>query len=142
MEKTITTRSSEETKKVAQDLVKKLTFPSVLALYGDLGSGKTTFVQGLALGLEVKQKLVSPTFIIHRVYPLKDNQKLHHLDLYRVEKGANFDFLALDELFNDKGNLVVIEWPDKIDGKLPPKTIKILFEHLEENKRAITLLDI
>ncbi len=140
MEKTITTKTSEETKKVAQDLVKRLTFPSVLALYGDLGSGKTTFVQGLARGLGIDNHLVSPTFIIHRVYPL-ESKKFHHLDLYRLEKGANFDFLDLGDLFKDPDNLVVIEWAEKIDNHLPKEAIKIKFEYVDEETRKISGLD-
>lgn len=137
MEKILTTKSSEETKKVAQDLVRRLTFPAVLALYGDLGSGKTTFVQGLAKGLGIETHLVSPTFIIHRVYPI-GHRKLHHLDLYRLEGEANLDFLDLGDLFKDPDNLVVIEWAEKIDHLLPKETIKIKFEYGDEETRIIS----
>ena len=129
------THSAQETKSLAQELLKTLQPPAVIALYGDLGSGKTTFVQGLAEGLGIKQRLLSPTFIIHRVYPLKNQQQFHHLDLYRVEDAK---FLGLDELFQDQKAIIVIEWAEKMEKFLPANTIKIRFEHQEGDKRKIS----
>ncbi|MFI5206349.1 MAG: tRNA (adenosine(37)-N6)-threonylcarbamoyltransferase complex ATPase subunit type 1 TsaE, partial [Candidatus Paceibacterales bacterium] len=65
--------------------MKNLALPAVLALYGHLGSGKTTFVAGLAESLGIKHRILSPTFVIERIYPFGDGKELHHLDLYRLQ---------------------------------------------------------
>jgi tRNA threonylcarbamoyladenosine biosynthesis protein TsaE len=131
-----TTASAQETKKLAQEFLKELRPPQVIALYGDLGSGKTTFVQGLAEGLGISQRLLSPTFIIHRIYPTSAGTKFHHLDLYRLEKVDAS--LGLRELFEENDSLVVVEWAEKIEALLPPKTIRIRFDHLKGDKRQIS----
>lgn len=124
------TNSSEETKKLAGDLAKKLN-RGIVALYGDLGSGKTTFVQGFAKRLGIKEKIISPTFIIIRQYPTN----FYHIDLYRVE---NFQGLGLEEILANPNNIVLIEWAEKIKD-LPKNTIRITIKKLENDKRLITI---
>lgn len=142
MEKCITT-SLEETQKHGQDLARKLKGGEVLALYGDLGSGKTTFMQGLAQGLGVKRRIISPTFIIMRTYEVKTKDKelriknLYHLDLYRIESEQDIEGLGLIELLGQKENVVAIEWPDKIKNVLPENRIEIYFEYLKSDQRSI-----
>lgn len=131
------THSVEETKKLAGKFAVELKRPAVVALYGDLGSGKTTFVQGLAVGLKIKQKILSPTFVLLRSYPFGNEEKLHHLDLYRLNGGSGTESLGLNELFNEKSGLVVIEWPEKIEKNLPKNTIRIKFEHLAGDSRRL-----
>lgn len=142
MEKTIITNSFEETQKLGMEFAKKVSDISVLALHGDLGSGKTTFIQGLAQGLKITKKIISPTFIIMRSYEIptpspKDN--FYHIDLYRVHTEADVEELGLIELMNDPDNLLAIEWPEKIQKLLPEKRLDLYFSYIDEDKREITI---
>lgn len=133
--KKLITSSSEETKQFAANLAKKFN-RGILALSGELGSGKTTFVQGFAKGLGIKEKIISPTFIIIRQYPLPaGRQELYHIDLYRVE---NFQGLGLKEILENPNNIVLIEWAEKLNY-LPKNTKKITIEKLDSDKRLITI---
>lgn len=108
-------------------------------MVGNLGSGKTTFVQGLADGLGVTQSVASPTFVLMRQYPTK-SRKLYHVDLYRLEKDVTQEYksLGLDEIAEKGGNIVVVEWAEKIRNVLPKDTIWINFKTTGENTRRIT----
>jgi tRNA threonylcarbamoyladenosine biosynthesis protein TsaE len=167
--KKIVTNSFKETQQLGFDFAKKLKGGEVLALYGDLGSGKTTFMQGLAKGLGITRNIISPTFIIMRSYQVhrhsgkpkvhlesrRENgswtypsrhkrqdeglelKNLYHLDLYRIENESQAVDLGLTEFMGDPQNLVVIEWPDKIENLLPENRINIYFTYLEDDKREI-----
>lgn len=132
----IFTQSAKETQefgqKIANTLIQKRRSKqtTILALYGELGSGKTTFTQGLAKGLGLPHRLVSPTFIIVREYPLdlKNYQRLYHIDLYRIENPGQIADLGFAEIFSDQHNIVVIEWAERLDKKLPKKRIDIRFK--------------
>lgn len=128
--KTFITQSNLETQKLAGKLAKNFK-SGVIALSGDLGAGKTTFVQGFAKGLGIKDKIISPTFVL-----IRQHRQLYHVDLYRID---NFKELGLEELFSDKNNIVLIEWAEKIKNLLPKNTIWIHFKMLSENTREITL---
>jgi len=134
----IITNSFSETQKLGEEFAKNLKGGGILCLFGDLGSGKTTFVQGLAKGLGIKNKIISPTFIIMRTYQLTPNS-FYHVDLYRIENEKDVEGLGLLEIINDPQNIVVIEWPDKIENILPEKRINILFNYVDENRRKITI---
>jgi tRNA threonylcarbamoyladenosine biosynthesis protein TsaE len=142
MKQTLITNSLEETQALSADLARKIDSVSVLALYGDLGSGKTTFIQGLARGLNIEKKIISPTFIIMRTYKLPEKvtkkKFFYHVDLYRVGNKKDIQELGLIELMQDPQNLFAIEWPEKIKDLLPQKRLDIFFEYLDENKRKIT----
>lgn len=163
--KQIVTNSFKETRQVGFDLAKKLNGGEVLALYGDLGSGKTTFMQGLARGLGITKNIISPTFIIMRSYEItrhSGKQKAHpeseknrswtsqdddfsarnlyHVDLYRINGEKDVESLGLLELMNQPDNIVAIEWPDKIENLLPQNRINIYFEYLEDDKREIKIV--
>lgn len=131
--KTFITQSNLETQKLAEKLAVRLTHrkPLVLALVGDLGAGKTTFVQGFAKGLGIKDKIISPTFVL-----IRQHRQLYHVDLYRIE---SFKELGLEELFSDKNNIVLIEWAEKAKNLIPKNAIWISFKMLSENTREITL---
>lgn len=137
------TKSSKETQDLARKLAEKLRGDELIALFGDLGSGKTTFVQGLAKGLGIKQRIISPTFIIIRKYQISNIQypisNFYHVDLYRIENLTELKNLELGEIINNKGDMVAIEWAEKIKNLLPKKRIEIYFEDLGEEKRKITL---
>src|SRR6478609_5758599 len=113
----VTTASAEETRALAAELAAALPADVVLALHGDMGVGKTTFVQGLAEGLGVKEHVTSPTFAIYSVYQGK-SRKLVHLDAYRLDKEAQLESLLLDELLISP-YILAVEWPEKTGAWLP-----------------------
>lgn len=125
-------------------LLRRTQWPIVICLYGELGAGKTTFVQGLARGLGIKNRIISPTFIFIRRYDLRFKNKdlrikyFYHIDLYRIEDQKGIEGLGLEEILSDENSIVVIEWAEKLGSKLPKNRIDIYFENLEENKRKIT----
>jgi tRNA threonylcarbamoyladenosine biosynthesis protein TsaE len=123
--------SPEETQKIGRELAPKL-IGRTIALFGELGAGKTHFVQGLAAGLGIKKRILSPTFIFIRPYP--ENQ-FYHVDLYRAEKEADLESLGLSEILAEEAT-VVIEWPEKIAEQLK-NPVRIYFEKLGENERKI-----
>jgi tRNA threonylcarbamoyladenosine biosynthesis protein TsaE len=137
------TKSDQETKNLALNLTKNLKGGEMLALYGELGSGKTTFVQGLAKGLGIKRRVISPTFLIVRTYSIehKEAKFFFHIDLYRIEKGEDIKSLGILELLNNPENIVAIEWADRMDNLLPKRRIDIYFEVGDNNKRQIKVLD-
>lgn len=135
------TNSQQETKKLARDFAKYLKAGDIVALYGDLGAGKTTFTQGLASGLGIKKKVMSPTFIFMRSYPImlkKESVTFHHLDLYRGQDEKDFKSLGLNEIFTTDA-IVVLEWADRIKRILPKKRIDIYFENKNGQKRKIKI---
>ena len=113
---------------------------TVLTLSGELGSGKTTFVQGLAKGLGLAHRLVSPTFIIVKEYPLTNSKfKLFfHLDLYRVQTEADLAGIDWTEILTNPRNLVVIEWPAAIKVLLPKTVLEFSFKANENGTHTIT----
>jgi tRNA threonylcarbamoyladenosine biosynthesis protein TsaE len=106
----------------------------ILCLYGDLGGGKTTFIQGLAKGLGIKRRVTSPTFVFMKQY----QPSFYHVDLYRVNNVKEAKGLGLGELFNDSRAIVAIEWAERIKEILPKKRIDIYFDYVSENQRKIT----
>jgi tRNA threonylcarbamoyladenosine biosynthesis protein TsaE len=132
----VITNSPEETKQFAAGLAKGLKPGSVLALHGDLGSGKTCFVQGLAEALGVKEIVSSPTFTIVNEY--HGRAKLYHVDLYRINSGAELPGLGIEELLEGDG-ITAIEWPDIFAGFLPDDTIHVYFEFVDELRRRISI---
>lgn len=132
----ILTNSSAQTKKLAFKVAKKLKGGEILALYGDLGSGKTTFVQGLVTGFGIKDKVQSPTFVFIRFYGNKP--KIVHIDLYRITSLSELSDLGLEEFLGDKDTVSVIEWPEKMESLLPKDALKIKFKFISENTRRIT----
>ncbi len=142
------TGSDNETKKVAGDLAKKILKSGpragavVLALVGDLGAGKTTFVQGLAHALDVKEKITSPTFLILKRYTLSDTRfsNFYHIDAYRLDSSKELSDLGFVDLLKNPQNIIVIEWADKVADILPKNAIFIKFSHGEiESEREIDL---
>ena len=138
--------SAEETRKLAASLLKQLNNTSLICLYGPLGSGKTTFVQGLAQALRIKKIITSPTFVLLREYKIKNfqipNSKfqiLSHIDCYRIKKEGDFKSIGLEEMWSDPKNLVVIEWAERIKSALPKKRIDLEFKYLGKNKRQIKI---
>lgn len=133
-----------ETQNFAREFVQKLSpqasGATVLGLYGDLGAGKTSFTQGLAQALGVSDTVVSPTFVIEKIYTL-ENQKFSHLihiDAYRIEKVEEMLHLGWKEIIANKENLIIVEWPELIDSIMPPH-ITIRLTHVSENEREVSI---
>ena len=128
------TNSTGQTKKLAFEIAKKIKNSDVLALYGDLGSGKTTFTGYLVEGLGLKNRVQSPTFVISRKYG-----NVNHVDLYRLISEDEVKDLGIEELIEDKNEVLIIEWPELAERFLPKETVKIYFEYIDENSRKITI---
>ena len=139
--KKITTHSYLETEEFAQNFAKEVNPGDVIALYGELGSGKTTFTKGLAKGLGITDRVTSPTFVLMKDYdlPSSDNSKLHHLDLYRLDSSDEIKSLDLNELVSQAANIFVIEWAQKANQEELKNAIKIRFNIIDENTREITI---
>lgn len=109
----------------------------VLALIGNLGTGKTTFIQGLAKGLGVKDKILSPTFVLARNYNLKNGGRFYHFDSYRLKNEKDLAKLGFKNILKEKNNIIAIEWADKVKRILPKKHFILKFKHLDKNRREI-----
>jgi len=142
-----TTHTFEETQKIGQDFACKILALGpqktavVLALQGNLGAGKTTFLQGFARGLGIDEVVNSPTFVIMRKFKLEDKHftYFYHVDLYRLENEKDLEFLHFQEIISNPENIIAIEWPEKISSLLPKNTILIKFEHSAGNERILTI---
>ncbi len=142
----IITNSSKETKKAGLILALALEKEPinskqalVIALKGDLGSGKTTVIQGLAQGLKVKENILSPTFVIQKDFSLalKNYRSLYHIDAYRLKNPEELLELGFKDLIKNSENLIVIEWADKVKKILPRDVLKIEFINIGGNIRKI-----
>ncbi len=126
------------TKKDTEDLAKKISLKikvgDVLALYGELGVGKTFFTQRLCSFLGVKENVTSPSFTLMNEY--KGNFPIAHIDLYRLSSPEEVLELGLYDLFENK--LTIIEWPEAAENLLPPKTISLIF-YFENSHRKVEI---
>jgi tRNA threonylcarbamoyladenosine biosynthesis protein TsaE len=156
----------QKTQSFAKDFAAKLNPGDILAFYGNLGSGKTTFIQGLAKGFGIEKRIISPTFIIVRTYDLnlksqtpnpksqdlKSNiqeqrtknkeQRMgtfYHIDLYRTQGKNDLLSVGIDQIINEKNAFVAIEWVEKMGDLLPKKRIELHFKYIDEDKREIRI---
>ncbi|MCH8741331.1 tRNA (adenosine(37)-N6)-threonylcarbamoyltransferase complex ATPase subunit type 1 TsaE [Patescibacteria group bacterium] len=168
-----TTNSPSQTKKLGEVLAKKIIQSSakkkhakVFGLIGDLGGGKTTFLQGFAKGLTIKEKILSPTFVIIKKYKIPRHQSsltrrrcgtqqntpapeqslmqgtarygiLYHVDCYRIQKTQEILDLGFKKMISDQKNIVTIEWADRIRRIMPKDTTWIYFDFIDEKRRKI-----
>ena len=132
--------SFEETKKFASRLSKKFQNGQVIALNGELGSGKTTFSQGIAEGLGIEQHVGSPTFKLVSEY-VGEDLKLYHVDCYRLNNADEFLNLGGENLLLPDNGITLIEWANIIQELLPENVIEIVFSRVktEPNKRLIVI---
>ena len=139
MEKRVYTASEAETEACGRELAGELGPGSVVALYGDLGAGKTAFVRGLARGLDIRESVSSPTFTIVNEYP--GRIPLFHFDMYRLsskEEAINCGFEEYFDLSKLKG-VVIVEWASNTEGLLPTLHVEIELKKLDDNKREIII---
>jgi tRNA threonylcarbamoyladenosine biosynthesis protein TsaE len=131
-------RSPEETRRLAVALSPLLRPGDVVSLGGDLGAGKTTFVQGLAVGLGIRDRVTSPSFVLLKEY-LGGRYPLIHMDVYRLERMQEVVDLGYDE-FLDPSHIVVVEWGDMVEPLLPKEHLSIQMSYGDdESRREIVL---
>lgn len=134
-----TTESASETRDVGAQLSSALKPGTVLALYGELGSGKTQFVKGIAEGLGLSAASVrSPTYTILHTYT-DGRCPLHHFDAYRVQTTDEFVELGFEEYVQDSTGITCLEWADRVESLLPRDAIRIQLEHVGPDRRRLSL---
>jgi tRNA threonylcarbamoyladenosine biosynthesis protein TsaE len=128
-------RGPEQTRRIGMRLGGALQAGDVICLQGDLGAGKTTFVQGIARGWGSLDSVSSPTFIIVNVYRRGDEARLFHMDAYRLDSTPEAEELDLDSMLA-QGPLL-IEWPERMDGLVPAERLWVSLEHIDEEERQM-----
>lgn len=145
------TNSESQTRNVAHQIIKDIIShqkkgPLFIGLVGDLGAGKTTFMKGVADFFDVQETILSPTFVIQKIYPIsKENQekenhsfqKLVHMDLYRLPDEKSLEAIRWDDYKNEEGNVLFVEWPNQIWQSVPADMLEIKIEHLGNDERKI-----
>ena len=129
--------SAAQTKKIAKIFAEELLNGRpgkgafIIALKGNLGAGKTTFVQGLMRGLGVKRKIVSPTFTLLRSYPIKTDpfSTIHHFDCYRMTDEQELNDLGFKEMIKDPRSIILIEWPERVAKAIPRQKVTIFLDY-------------
>lgn len=161
-------KSLEDTENIARRFVEELKDTTraegargnafVVAMYGNLGSGKTTFVKFTASAFGIKNTVTSPTFVIEKIYPIRNNghlkrptfkgtgklenqnfDNLIHIDAYRLKNGEELKSLGWDDIYKNPRNIIFIEWPENIKDIIPKDAKQIEFDFIDENTRAINL---
>jgi tRNA threonylcarbamoyladenosine biosynthesis protein TsaE len=112
---------------------------TIVTLQGELGAGKTTFLQGFAKGLGLEGRLVSPTFIIVREYTLPSDELFYHIDLYRISDTTELPALGLEELLSNKNVIVAIEWPEKLGKEITQSHYQLKFTSISTDEREMTI---
>ena len=128
-------RSPEQTRRIGARLGGLIRAGDVICLQGDLGAGKTTFVQGVAHGWGSLDSVSSPTFIIVNEYRRADQNKLFHMDAYRLDSIPEAEEIDLDSMLAD--GALLIEWPERIGKVVPAEHLWIQFEHVDEEEREM-----
>jgi len=147
MKTTKITNNSLETSLLGEDIAKEILKnkqnkkAQILALSGDLGAGKTTFLQGFAKGLGIKEHILSPTFVIFKKFKIKNPSfnLFYHIDCYRLKDSKDLLGLGFEEFFSNPKNIIAIEWSEIISDILPKDKTSIHFEFKDEEKRIITI---
>jgi len=135
--------NAKATARIASAFAKTLKGGDVVGLIGDLGTGKTTFVQALAKVLGIRERVTSPTFVYMHVHPVRgqrsDVRTLVHVDAYRGD-AETLRGIGLEDYLGAPGTVTVIEWADRAKELLPKKTIRVRFRHAGGDTRIISIL--
>ncbi|PKL36814.1 tRNA (adenosine(37)-N6)-threonylcarbamoyltransferase complex ATPase subunit type 1 TsaE [Candidatus Peregrinibacteria bacterium HGW-Peregrinibacteria-1] len=132
--------SLQDTEKLAAKIAPMLNETPILCLYGEIGSGKTTFTKFLAENLGLHGfKIKSPTYTYIKKYPLNEKH-FYHIDLYRIENMDQLMREEITEIINDDNNIVVIEWPNRLTEILPKKRVELHFKYLQPDSRSIDII--
>jgi tRNA threonylcarbamoyladenosine biosynthesis protein TsaE len=139
------TKNAQETQEVGYSFAnyltehKKSNSATILTLSGQLGAGKTTFLQGFARGLGVEGRFISPTFLLVRQYTLPSDTLFYHLDLYRISEARELATLGIEEIFEQKDGIVAIEWPEKLSNQIPKPYYALSFTSQSAEEREIKI---
>ncbi|MEA5077166.1 MAG: tRNA (adenosine(37)-N6)-threonylcarbamoyltransferase complex ATPase subunit type 1 TsaE [Anaerolineaceae bacterium] len=128
-------RAPEQTRRVGFRLGSMLKPGDVLALHGDLGAGKTTFVQGIAQGWGATDEVSSPTFVLVNVYRRPDGTLLHHMDAYRIQSALEAEDLDLDEMM--RSGALLVEWAERIQSALPQEHLEVQLAYVNDEQRSL-----
>jgi len=139
--KSIFSHSEEETKTFGKEIGKGLSKGDIIALFGELGAGKTVLVKGICEGLGITEGVKSPSFTIVREYisqkPRQSANKVYHIDLYRITDPSTILVQEIYEYLRERNGICIIEWADRIEDILPPDTTKIYIKIFNETEREI-----
>lgn len=148
----VATKNARQTQKIARLLAEEIKPREhgavVIALEGELGAGKTTFVQGFARALGVRENVLSPTFVLMKIYDLKQESRIKnqgfryfvHIDCYRIKSSKDLVHLGLKDILKDRDAVVLIEWPERIKKILPHDAVWLKFEHgARQSQRHIVM---
>lgn len=144
MKNRLITNNSAQTRKLGEILAKELRGGEIVCLTGELGSGKTTFAQGVLKGLGAKGPYTSPTFIVLKHYKIKNTGKnskvenIYHIDVYRVGAKDILD-LGWEEIIAGENNVVIVEWAERIKSIIPKRAAWIKFEYRGKDEREIII---
>ena len=147
---TLTTTSTSATQKAARILAEELKASAlsakgalVLALEGDLGGGKTTFTQGFARGLGIKEKVASPTFVLMKIYKISGRsthfERFVHIDAYRLDHPRELVHLGWRDLVQNPHAIILVEWASKVKKLIPKEAVHIRFAFVDKKTRTITV---
>ncbi|MCX6786242.1 MAG: tRNA (adenosine(37)-N6)-threonylcarbamoyltransferase complex ATPase subunit type 1 TsaE [Candidatus Kaiserbacteria bacterium] len=136
------TELDEEAAHFVAGFVPKKDGATLVTLSGELGAGKTAFTKAVAKALGVIETVNSPTFVLEKIYQLGSEaskfKRLIHIDAYRLESGKDLAPLGFDETMRDSGNLILLEWPEKISDVLPRPAVRIYITALPDGSRTIS----
>ena len=135
---TLTLASPAQTRKLARVLAAQLCPPALVTVEGDLGTGKTTLVREVLRARGVRGAITSPSFTLAQSYHGRDGEVLHHLDLYRLSRGADAELFAWDDYLGPDA-ITFVEWPAAGSDALPPADLSIRLEHRTPNSRGARL---
>lgn len=133
---TAVTNSVEETQALGERIASGLSDGSVVALYGELGAGKTAFVRGMARGLGLTANVTSPTFTVVNEY--LGERELYHFDMYRLQSADDLFGIGWDD-YLERGGVCVLEWSENVEDAFDGTEIKVRIDKLNENSRRITI---
>ena len=128
-------RSPEQTRRIGMRLGGVLRAGDLICLQGDLGAGKTTFVQGIAQGWGSLDSVSSPTFILVNVYRRADQSQLFHMDAYRLDSTPEAEELDLDSMLSE--GALIVEWPERMAGLIPAERLWVNLEHVDDEEREM-----
>jgi len=133
------TSSEQATEQIAFEIAQRMESGSLIALIGNLGTGKTVFARGFAKGLGIKDIVCSPTFNIVREYPCKKNNWMYHMDLYRINGSEAALAFGIEDYIYNPDAITLIEWPERIFDILPADIILVEIKRLSDTDREITI---
>jgi len=138
-ELTLISDSTERTIEIGMRLGEKLEPGDIVSLIGDLGSGKTCFAKGVAIGLEVDERYISsPSFIIVNIYPAR--YPVFHIDLYRLSGNEEIEEVGIVEMIEEGKGIYLIEWADRMIDLLPPERLDVHLTWMDETRREIKMI--